>query len=193
MDEMPEFRERGIAAVKLLQGVLYDDDTETWSILLSNETDLTDYFNQIGLVLVVDQAEGIAYLRQLNDDERSAGYERLPKLFRRSTMTYETSLLCVLLRDEYRKFEDEDLDNDRCVVTTDALLDPWKAFFPDKVDEVTLRKRLLASLNQLDKLKFVSKVAAADDTWEIRKLLKVRVPLNELEGLRQRLASRLQD
>ncbi len=187
MSDTVEFRERGIAAVRLLQGVVYEDDEVTWAILLENESDLTDYFCQIGLALVIDRGEGLAYLRQFDDDERTAGYERLPRLFRKTPLGYEATLLCVLLRDEYRKFEEEDLDNDRCMVDLELLFDLWKSFFPANSDEVTLRKRLGASLNQLDKLKFVRKLKSESDTWEVRKLLKARVPMDQLEALLQRL------
>ncbi len=183
----PEFRERGIAAVQLLQGVVYQDDESTWAIVLNNESDLGDYFCEIGLTLIIDRAEGIAYLRQFADDERSDGYEKLPRLFRRSPLTYEATLLCVLLRDEYRKFEEEDLDNERCVVEVEALFDIWKSFFASNSDEVTLRKKLEATLRQLEKLKFVSKLKSDAESWEVRKLLKARLPIDELERLRERL------
>jgi hypothetical protein len=155
MTDMPEFRERGIAAVRLLQGVLYADDQEAWTILLSNESDLTDYFCQIGLALVIDRTEGLAYLKQFDDDERTGGYERLPRLFRKTPLGYEATLLCVLLRDEYRKFEEEDLDNEWCVVELEPLFDLWKSFFPGDSDDVALRKKLVSTLKQLEKLKFV--------------------------------------
>ena len=67
MSEIPEFRERGIVAVHLLQGVIYEEQEEIWSLLLSNESDLTDYFCEIGLSLVIDRTEGMAYLRQFSD------------------------------------------------------------------------------------------------------------------------------
>jgi hypothetical protein len=188
MDELPDFRERGIAAVKLLLGVVYSEDEATWSILLGNESDLADYFCEIGLALVIDRAEGIAYLKQFDDDERTGGYERLPRLFRKTPLGYEATLLCVLLRDEYRKFEEEDLDNERCVVEMDGLFDLWKTFFPADADEVALRKRLSAALNQLDKLKFVRSLPSEGESWEVRKLLKARIPVDELENLRDRLA-----
>ena len=188
MSELPEFRERGIAAVKLLQGVVYSDDEDAWSILLTNESDLGEYFSEIGLALVIDRGEGIAYLKQFEDDERSEGYERLPRLFRKTPLGYEATLLCVLLRDEYRRFEEEDLDNERCVVETDGLFEIWKSFFPAESDEVVLRKRLTTSLNQLEKLKFVRSLPSHVDSWEVRKLLKARMPVEELETLRDRLA-----
>lgn len=187
MSEAPEFRERGIAAVQLLQGVVYESEESTWAILLNNESDLSDYFCEIGLSLIIDRAEGIAYLRQIAEDERTDGYEKLPRLFKRSPLTYEATLLCVLLRDEYRKFEEEDLDNERCVVEVDALFELWKSFFPSNSDEVNLRKKLETVLRQLGKLKFVSKLKSDAKSWEVRKLLKARIPIDELERLRERL------
>lgn len=188
MTDAPEFRERGIAAVKLLKGVIYEEDDEAWSILLANESDLTDFFDQLGLSLIIDRPEGLAYLRQFGDDERTGGYERLPRLFHRTRLSYEATLLCVLLREEYRKFEEEDLDNERCVVMLDSLFEIWKTYFPANSDEVTLRKRLGTTLNQLDKLSFVRKLKTESESWEVRKLLKARIPLEELESLLKRMA-----
>lgn len=187
MDELPEFRERGIAAIRLLQGVIYADDAPTWTILLENESDLSDYFNLIGMHLVIDRGEGLAYLKQLDEHERSSGYERLPKLFRKTPLGYEATILCVLLRDEYRRFEDEDLDNQRCVVSVEALFELWKTFFPAASDEINLRKGLLKAMSQLEKLKFVQSVKANVDSWEVRKLLKARLTIDQLEDLRSRL------
>ena len=184
---LPDFVEMGIPAVRLLQGVLYENDESSWDILLANESDLTVYFARIGLTLVIDRGEGLAYLQQFSEDERTSGYERLPRLFRRTPLGYDATLLCVLLRDEYRRFEDEDLDNERCVVEIDTLLDAWKSFFPAESDEVQRRRKLVSTLNKLESLKFVQKLQAETETWEVRKLLKARLPLEELEGLRDRL------
>lgn len=191
--ELPEFREMGIAAVRLLQGVLYADEEATWDILLANESDLTDYFARVGLVVVIDRGEGLAYLKQISDDARMAGYERLPRLFRRTPLGYETTLLCVLLRDEYRRFEDEDLDNERCVVEVETLFDGWKSLFPAESDEIQLRKRLQVSLKKLEELKYVVKFDSENDEWEVRKILKARLPLEELELLRDRLVAAEQE
>ena len=101
-DLLPDFVNMGIPAVRLLQGVLYKDDESAWDILLANEFNLTVYFARIGLTLVIDRGEGLAYLQQFSEDECTGGYERLPRLFRRTPLGYGATLLCVLLRDEYR-------------------------------------------------------------------------------------------
>ena len=185
--DLPEFRELGIAAVRLLQGALYAEEEAAWNVLLSNESELTDYFLRIGLVLIIDRGDGLAYLRQLGDHERTAGYERLPRLLRRTPLGYEATLLCVLLRDEYRRFEDEDVDNDRCVIEVDVLFDAWKSFFPADSDEVQCRRRLVTTLRRLEELKFVKEFQSEPEAWEVRKLLKARLPIEELESLRERL------
>lgn len=185
--ELPDFDEMGIAAVRLLQGVIYEDDEAAWNALLSNESRLDSWLAKIGLVLVVDRSEGLAFLKQLDSEDRSEGYERLPRLFRKTPLTWQATLLCVLLRDEYRQYEDEDVDNEVCVVETDALLDAWKSFYPETSDEVQLRRSLVAELNKLEKLKFVRKLGSDSAAWEVRKLLKARLPLQELEELRNRL------
>lgn len=188
-DDLPDFDELGIPAVRLLQGVLYAEETAAWDILLARESDLATYFARIGLVLVIDRDEHLAYLRQLDDDHRTGGYERLPRLFRRAPLGYPATLLCVLLRDEYRRFEDEDLDNERCIVEVDALMDEWKQFFPSDSDEVRLRKQLLSALASLERLRFVRKFGTGGNTWEVAKLLKARLPLDELESLRAQMSN----
>jgi len=191
-DNFPEFTELGIPAVQLLRGVLYEQDEEsTWDILLAYESDLTTYFAKIGLTVVIDRGEGLAYLRQLEDDQRTGGYERLPRLFRKTPFSYATTLLCALLRDEYRRYEDEDLDNQRCIVEVETLLDQWKSYFEKESDEVKLRKSLQSNLIGLEKLKFVRKYGTEGEAWEVRKILKARLPLELLEELKDRLKERL--
>lgn len=189
--ELPEFREWSLPAVWLLKGVVYADDERVWNLLLSNTSQLETYFARLGLRLVITEADGLAYLRQLSDEEVAGDYASLPKLFRASPLTYKQTLLCVLLRDEMRRFEDDDLTNERCVVDEAVLLEQWKPFFPAVSDEVTLRKDLLASLAKLEDLGLIREFArdsgAASSSWEIRRILKARLPAAELERLRQTL------
>lgn len=180
------------AAVRLLQGVVYyDDNAKVWDLILRFATPLREYFSKIGLALIVDEPDGMAYLRQVNDDSDSSDYEALPRLFRRTPLGYEGSLLAVLLRDLLRQFEEEDLQNQRCVVSQRDLLDMWRAFFSRQSDEVKLNRTLLSSLRKLEDLKFVKQFEDEPPSWEIRRILKARVPISELESLKEALTSRV--
>jgi hypothetical protein len=187
--ELPEFRDWSIAAVRLLQGVVYADDERTWSLLLSSQPQLVAHFARLGLLLVIDEPEGMAYLRQLTDDELPDGYDSLPKLFRRTRLGYSETLLCVLLREELHRFEEEDLHNERCVVEAATLFERWRILSPAQHDEVRARRELSLALAKLNELGFVRKFGDEPETWEIRRILKARLPVAELESLKTKLLS----
>ncbi len=177
-------------AVRLLQGVVYHDDSrEMWEQLLENVSPLTEYFGKLGLLLVVNEPDAMAYLRQLDEDEIPADYPSMPRLFRRTPLGYDATLLCVLLRDELRQYEEEDVQNERCVVSQMDLLSMWEAFFPDQTDSVRLNRSLTAALRKMEELKFVRPFEKDPPTWEIRRIIKARLPLADLERLRVSLAS----
>ncbi|MBU6238166.1 MAG: DUF4194 domain-containing protein [Planctomycetes bacterium] len=175
-------------AVRLLQGVLYHDDSEqNWEILLRNTTLLSDYFAKLGLMLVVDEADAMAYLRQFDEEEWPNDYPEIPRLFRRQPLSYEATLLCVLLRDELRRFEEQEVFSDRCIIAQSDLLPVWQAFFRAEQDAVKLNRQLGSALRKLEDMKFVKQFEKEPPTWEVRRILKARVPLEELEKLRQAL------
>lgn len=184
---LPEFRDWSIAAVRLLQGVVYLDEAPVWGLVCSNKTRLEEYFVRIGIALVVDESEGFAFLRQLEEEELDKGYETLPKLFRKSRLSYDATLLCVLLRDELRRFEEEQVEDQRCVIKLSDLLEQWKAFFPAAQDDVKLQRTLKAALADLEELKFVKLFTKEPEEWEIRRILKARMPVAKLESLLQQL------
>ena len=175
-----------LASVRLLQGVVYSNEPQPWEQILSYRSDLEDYFARIGLALVVDEADGFAYLRQWSDEERDDAGGALPRLFRRTPLTYEVTLLCVLLRDELRRWEDEDLDNTRCTVTLDSLQEIWKSMQPTELDDVQSRRSLEATMKKLEAMSFVQKFGGEGE-YEIRRILKARLPIEKLILLQQQL------
>lgn len=180
--------EWSVAAVRLLQGVVYhDDNAKVWDALLRNVSPVAEFFAKIGLMLVVDEAEGLAFLRQLNEDETSPDGDSIPRLFRRTPLGYEASLLCVVLRDLFRQYEEEDVQNERCVVPQQDLLALWKAFFNKQTDEVKLNRTLLSALRKLEELKFVRLFEEEPASWEIRRILKARISLEQLDQLKTSL------
>ncbi len=176
--------------MRLLQGVVYHDDNhDLWDLLLENVSPITEYFGKIGLLLVVDEADAMAYLRQLDEEEIPSEFAPVPRLFRRTPLGYEATLLCVLLRDELRQYEEEDVQNERCVIVQSDLFQLWEAFFPDQTDSVRLNRSLTASLRKMEELKFVRQFEKEPPSWEIRRIIKARLPLSELERLRMSLVA----
>lgn len=188
---LPEFDESSVAAVHLLQGVVYHDEGKVWDLVLSHQSRLDSYFGRIGLRLVVDLPEGFAFLRQLEDSEMDhvRGYDQLPKLFHKKRLGYDATLACVLLREELRRFEEEEVDNARCVVATGELFEQWKSFFPPTLDDVKSKRALDAALKTLEELKFIREFTKEPQEWELRRILKARIPVAMLESLLNDLKS----
>lgn len=190
--EFPAREAWSSAAVKLLQGVVYHDDSgDVWNAILANISPLTDHFGRIGLALVVDEDDGLAWLRQPEKDQLPADYESIPRLFKRVPLGFEATLMCVVLRDELRKYEEEDFQNQRCVVKQSELLATWKMFFPDDVDEVRLNDVVTKQLSKLEKLKFVRRFERKPPSWEVRPIIKARMPLDSLKQTREALQQEL--
>jgi hypothetical protein len=183
---MPALKDWSAASVRLLQGPVYSDDSP-WDSLLRYQSAISDYFAKIGLILVVDEEEGLAFLRQLAEDETPSDYQALPRLFRRTRLGYEPTLLSVLLREQLRRFEEDDLDNRRCIVEQAELFDQWKTFFPGNADEVRLQKSLEQAFRKLESLRFVSRFGDQPGAWEVRRILKARLNVTQLEQLRDQL------
>ncbi len=190
--EFPPREQWSSAAVKLLKGVVYHDDQgNTWDEILTNVSPLTDHFARLGLVLIVDENDGLAWLHQPDSEELPEDYESIPKLFHKVALGFEGTLLCVVLRDELRRSEEEELQNERCVVTQSDLLTIWRTFFPDNVDEVRLNDALSRQLAKFEKLKFVRRFEKTPPSWEVRRILKARLPLETLKSIRAELQEEL--
>lgn len=185
--ELPPFQDWSIAAVKLLLGAIESDETKAWNLLTSNRTTLEDFMARLGLSIVVNEQEGFAYLVQLNLEEAPDGYDRLPKLFQAARLGYSETLLCVLLRDALRRFEDEQTHDEICVVEETRLLEEWKLFFPNEDDDVKHLRNLRTYFNKLDHLKFVRQFGSTKGSWEVRRILKARLTADDLSSLYQQL------
>ena len=90
--------------VPLLKGVLYrEDDATQWAALLQLQARVRDYVAVLTLDLVVDEAEGYAFVRgQVQDLE---GAPALPRLVRRQPLSFQVSLLLALLRKKLAEFD----------------------------------------------------------------------------------------
>lgn len=190
-NEPPEFREWSEVAVRLFQGVVYLENGKAWDLLLRNISPLEEYFGRVGLQLIVDESEGFAFLRQLQNEELHEGYDGLPKMFRRTRLGYDATLLTILLREELRRFEEEDVHNQRCVISSDDLFEQWKSYFPRDHDELRLRKQLNAAIRTLESLKFVRRFGKDADEWEVRRILKARLIAADLEAVRDQFVDAL--
>ena len=185
--ELPEWSS---VAVALLRGTVYGTDDRTWTRLLTHLSAVEGYVAKVGLKLVIDETSpGIAYLRQFQEDEVNEPGEPVPQLLRQVRLSYPQTLLSVLLRDEYRRFEDGPTSDERCVVEERVLFDQWEAFFPESTGEKKLRDTLRAALKRLADIGFARSLPGEPPSWEVLPVLKTRLTVEALQTLRDQLFS----
>ncbi|MFL0712895.1 MAG: DUF4194 domain-containing protein [Microcella pacifica] len=95
------------AIILLMREVVYRElasHEKAWQTLDRHRSAVVDHFARIGIDVIVDDVEGYAYLSTREPEE---GEEPLPRLVRRRSLTYNVSLLLVLLRKRSHRIRGE--------------------------------------------------------------------------------------
>lgn len=162
-----------VAITLLLKGLFYKSDNEkAWlEMLESSRGVIAEYFSVIGLSLEVDEVEGYAYLKTMEQEEDT---QTLPKLITARELSYKVSLLCVLLRKRVLDFEMQN-DSTRAVVTKEDLVENLQLFLPQQFNEVKLLKEIDAIIKKIEDLGFLKKLKSSENSYEIKSAIKAFV------------------
>src|SRR5580658_8450121 len=89
-----------VVVTSLMKGVVYRDAHErVWRQLLQLQAQVRDYVAVIGLTVVIDEAEGYAFLRSRPAEPDAADDRQAPpRLIARRSLSFHVSLLLALLR-----------------------------------------------------------------------------------------------
>jgi hypothetical protein len=173
--------------VPLLKGVLYmADNPAQWNALLDLQFRVRDYVAVLGLELMLDEAEGYAYLRSIPEDESPDGPKR-PRLVVRRQLSFPVSLLLALLRKKLAEFDARGGDT-RLILSRDEIVELIRVFLPEGTNETRLIDQVGTHLNKVADLGFVRRLRGQADTFEVRRILKAFVDAQWLAEFNQRLA-----
>lgn len=172
------------AIIRLMQGVVYrESDEDTWLTLERLSAGVRDHFATIGIDVVVDDAEGFAYLRSRLEED---GDEVLPRLVRRRALTYNVSLLLVLLRKRLVEFETAGGDG-RLVLTTDQIVEMLRLFQAESTNDARVVDQAQTTINKARELGFLRQLRGQSDHWEVRRILKAYVDAQTLSDFAAKL------
>lgn len=180
------------AMIKLLQGVIYIDDENWWKVIITNQEPIAKYFGQLGLELVLNEQEGFAFLRQ-PPREKENPETVLPRLMRIRSMTYEQTLLCVMLREWIEEFDVRTNEGRKLYVTQQDIRDRIENYFQDSTNRSRLQKHLDSTIKQavdsLGLLRLTGKeeLNQGDTQYEVMRIVKAMIDNNKLEEIRNRL------
>ncbi|MGC1968240.1 MAG: DUF4194 domain-containing protein [Candidatus Acidiferrales bacterium] len=174
--------------IPLLKGVFYRDaDAASWSALLNLQSRVRDYVAVLGLDLVLDEAEGYAFLRSRpeSDDQSSP---KLPRLVARRPLSFPVSLLLALLRKKLAEFDASGGDT-RLRLSRSEIVELIRVFLPDSSNETRIVDQVDAHLNKIADLGFVRRLRGQENMIEVLRILKAFVDAQWLTEFDQRLAA----
>jgi hypothetical protein len=179
------FQDFAPVVLKLMQDVM-DHTDPLWGDLLDQQVTIRDYVAQIGLNLYIQENDGYAYLYQPEHRDENDKPLPLPRLTRRYRISYEATLLLVLLRERLDRFEIENPEADQLVMTLDDIWHMVEMFLPERNNEMMVRRRIDTAVNKLvDDLGILK--ARKDGGYIVQKVLKARLPSDKLLEVRERL------
>jgi hypothetical protein len=180
--------------VHLLKGVLYrEDDERLWASLLRLQARVREQAAILLLELVLDEAEGHAFLKGRPDPEEDGDGPRPPRLVVRRQLPYAVSLMLALLRKKLAE-SDAGGGDTRLVLSRDQIVDLVRLFLPDGPNEAKLIDQIEGTINKVVELGFLRKLkptpgAAANEAghYEVRRILKAYVDAQWLADFDARL------
>ncbi len=174
--------------IPLLKGVTYrSDDAAHWSALLQLQGRVRDHVGVLGLELMLDEAEGYAFLRSQPDPQDDAA-PRLPRLVARRPLSFAVSLLLALLRKKLAEFDAAGADT-RLILSRDQVAELLRVFLPEGSNEARLIDQVDAHLNRIVDLGFMRRLRGQDQMFEVQRILKAFVDAQWLADFDSRLAA----
>lgn len=182
-----------VLLVNLLKNVLYREDNERlWMSLLNLQARVRDYAAVLNLELVLDEAEGYAFLKSRPETEDNDPAARLPRLVARRPLSFPVSLLLALLRKKLAEFDASGEDS-RLVLGRDDIVELVRVFLPEGSNEARLFDRIETDINKVIELGFLRKLktgsvaSTGPAVYEVRRILKAFVDAQWLAEFDARL------
>jgi hypothetical protein len=164
--------------VQLLSGPSIDGTRHSrqWTVLLRDEIVIRKFFCELFLELVIDRDLQVAFTRQADSDD-----DEIPKILRRTQLTFLDSVLLLYLRKLLAQAEKY---SERAVVSRDDIIEELKSY--DKTgntDKAGFDKRIYASIEKIRKHNIIQKIKNSDNRFEISPTLKLLFSAEEIQTL----------
>lgn len=175
--------------IKLLQGPIYVEEKNAWRDLQAWQSAIRDFFGKIGMELLINEADGFARIMQPEPDEHDES--PLPRLMRKVPMSYEASLLCVILREILEEFDIKS-DGTKLFLTQKDIKERIELFYKEQSNKSKLWRELSKPINSLQnigvlKLTREDLVNKDNNQYEVKRIIKALVTNDKLEEIKTKL------
>src|SRR5690606_10510439 len=147
--------------IHLLKGVLYrQDDERLWVSLLNLQARVREQAAVLLLDLVLDEAEGHAFLTSQPEPDDVGTTPRPPRLIARRPLSYPVSLMLALLRKRMAE-SDAGSGETRLVLSRDEIVELLRVFLPDGTNETRLIDQVDSTITKVVELGYLRKLKPA--------------------------------
>lgn len=174
-----ELEKHSIPIIHLFKGILYDSNEIVWKSLLQQETHVRNYFAVVGLELIINEAEGFAFLKQkVFSDETTVN---LPKLVEKRQLSFPVSILAILLRKKLLEFDNKG-DDSRLVLKKSDIVELLISFLPNNTsNEKKIIDKIDTYITRLIELGFLRELKNEENYYEVSRILIAYMPVEQLQ------------
>jgi hypothetical protein len=187
--------ELSVLMITLLRGALHrDEDERLWAGLLRLQSQVRAQAGILLLELLIDEAEGYAFLKSRSEDPDDPITTQVPRLVARRPLSFAVSLMLALLRRKLAEFDAAGSET-RLILSRDQLVEMLRLFLPEASNEARLVDQIDATINKVTELGFLRRLKTASTgrsppavgPFEVRRILKAYVDAQWLADFDARL------
>lgn len=177
--------------IALLKGIVYSHQEEVWNALMlpENERDVRNYFADIHLDVIIDKAEGYAYLKQQQpqstEETEEAEQEAAPRLIRKRQLTFHVSLLCLLLR-KYLIENDQEGESTKAILSREEIENQMKLYLKDSSNEAIAYRQIENAIRKVEDEGFLRRMKTEQEQYEVNRIIKAFVNADQINDLLER-------
>ena len=182
--------------VRLLNGPIYQEDL-TFGVASAEWKNRKPFF-EMGLECSDDSA-GYAFIRQREDEatEEDEGWEDdavapLPRVLRRTRLTYHQTIFMVLLREELMRFEQNQEEGDHLYRSALDLREIMTPYYPELHDEKKIHRQISSLVSRFEEWGILKKVRDREEgLYRVERIIKAKLPPEKLAEVRDQIKRRL--
>jgi len=183
--------------VRLLNGPIYQEDLDLWGRLGAEWDRIKSHFFDMGLEVARDDAAGYAFVRQTEEGEEEledwedVASAPLPRVLRRTRLSYHQTIFMVILREELMRFEQEQEEGDHLYRSAQDLREIMIPFYPEMHDEKKVHRQISGMITKFEEWGILKKVRDKDEgLYRVERIIKAKLPPDKLAEVRDQIRRR---
>ena len=187
--------QEGVILANLLKGPLYiEDDRLLFRALIEKQIEVESLAQKLGLTIFIDETEGYAFVRSMSEIPDDYG-QLPPRLIARRPLSYQVTLLLVLLRQRLLEYDESEESLGRLVLSYEELLEMLKIYLPKTTNEATQLAKIEATIKKVVEMGFLRELDSDPSLkrYEVRRIIKALVQSDTLTQIKEKFKELLQD